>query len=104
MRQWGPSPPASPVPVTVLVSPGTYHEPSVLWADRRNITLAGATGLAADVVLTSSEGATLTVAADGATVRDLTVTSDVQQAGAVLVTTGRRVRYSNVVVLNGTFG
>ncbi|KQQ92112.1 pectate lyase [Arthrobacter sp. Leaf141] len=100
----GAIPSAQPRPVTVLVSPGTYHEPSVLWADRPNITLAGATGLAADVVLTTSEGATLTVAADGATVRDLTVTSDVQQSGPVLVTAGRRVRYSNVVVLNGTSG
>jgi len=89
-------------PVTVLLQPGIYHEPSVIWGDRRNITLAGATGNAADVVLTNSEGVTLLVAADGSAVRDLTVTSDAPQTGPVLLATGKDVTRTNVVVLNGT--
>lgn len=88
--------------VEVRLQPGTYHEPAVLWADRRNITLAGATGNPADVVLTNSEGVTLLVAADGATVRDVTVSSDVPQNGPVLETTGRGATLVNVRVLNGT--
>jgi pectate lyase len=94
----------NPGPVTVVLQPGAYHEPAVIWGDRRNVTLAGATGNAADVVLTASEGVTLLVAADGSTVRDLTVTSDAPQDGNVLKTTGRNVTYTNVVVLNGTSG
>ncbi|MEO3940712.1 right-handed parallel beta-helix repeat-containing protein [Paenarthrobacter nicotinovorans] len=89
-------------PVTVLLQPGIYHEPSVVWGDRRNITLAGATGNASDVTLTNSEGVTLLVAADGSTLRDLTVTSDTPQSGPVLLSTGRDVTRSNVTVLNGT--
>lgn len=100
----GAIPPHNPRPVTVLLQPGTYHEPSVIWGDRRNVTLAGATGNAADVVLTNSEGVTLVVAADGSTVRDLTVTSDTPQDGNVLQATGRNVSYANVTVLNGTSG
>ncbi|WP_231938500.1 pectate lyase family protein [Arthrobacter sp. B6] len=100
----GAIPSNNPGPVTVLIQPGTYHEPSVIWGDRRNVTLAGATGNAADVVLTNSEGVTLLVAADGSTVRDLTVTSDTPQDGNVLQTTGRNVSYANVTVLNGTSG
>jgi len=100
----GAIPPNNPGPVTVLLQPGTYHEPSVIWGDRRNVTLAGATGNAADVVLTNSEGVTLVVAADGSTVRDLTVTSDTPQDGDVLRGTGRNVSYANVTVLNGTSG
>lgn len=100
----GAIPPNNPGPVTVLLQPGTYHEPSVIWGDRRNITLAGATGNAADVVLTNSEGVTLVVAADGSTVRDLTVTSDTPQDGNVIRATGRNVSYANVAVLNGTSG
>ncbi|MEJ1192589.1 pectate lyase family protein [Pseudarthrobacter sp. CCNWLW207] len=100
----GAIPPNNPGPVTVLLQPGTYHEPSVIWGDRRNVTLAGATGNAADVVLTHSEGVTLVVAADGSTVRDLTVTSDTPQDGNVLQATGRNVTLANVAVLNGTSG
>ncbi|MGK3955624.1 pectate lyase [Arthrobacter sp. R4] len=100
----GAIPPNNPGPVTVLLQPGTYHEPSVIWGDRRNVTLAGATGNAADVVLTHSEGVTLVVAADGSTVRDLTVTSDTPQDGNVLHATGRNVTFANVTVLNGTSG
>ena len=100
----GAIPPNNPGPVTVLLQPGTYHEPSVIWGDRRNVTLAGATGNAADVVLTNSEGVTLVVAADGSTVRDLTVTSDTPQDGNVIRATGRNVSYANVAVLNGTSG
>ncbi|WP_242633390.1 right-handed parallel beta-helix repeat-containing protein [Arthrobacter sp. S39] len=100
----GAIPPNNAGPVTVLLQPGTYHEPSVIWGDRRNVTLAGATGNAADVVLTNSEGVTLVVAADGSTVRDLTVTSDAPQDGDVLRATGRNVIYTNVAVLNGTSG
>ena len=59
---------------------------------------------AADVVLTNSEGVTLVVAADGSTVRDLTVTSDTPQDGVILRATGRNVSYANVAVLNGTSG
>ncbi len=88
----------------MLLQPGTYHEPSVIWGDRRNVTLAGATGNAADVVLTNSEGVTLVVAACGSTVRDLTVTSDTPQDGNVLQSTGRNVSFANVTVLNGTSG
>ncbi|MBT2530983.1 right-handed parallel beta-helix repeat-containing protein [Arthrobacter sp. ISL-48] len=94
----------NPGPVTVLLQPGTYHEPAVIWGDRRNVTLAGATGHAADVILTNSEGVTLLVAANGSAVRDLTVTSDMVQDGNVLKTTGRNVSYANVTVLNGTQG
>lgn len=100
----GAIPPNNPGPVTVLLQPGTYHEPSVIWGDRRSVTLAGATGNAADVVLTNSEGVTLVVAADGSTVRDLTVTSDTPQDGNVLQVTGRNVTLANVAVLNGTSG
>ncbi|MDR7158054.1 pectate lyase [Arthrobacter sp. BE255] len=100
----GAIPPNNPGPVTVLLQPGTYHEPSMIWGDRRNVTLAGATGNAADVVLTNSEGVTLVVAADGSTVRDLTVTSDTPQDGDVIRATGRNVSYANVAVLNGTSG
>ncbi|WP_258061710.1 pectinesterase family protein [Arthrobacter sp. ZGTC412] len=100
----GAIPSHNPGPVTVLVQPGTYREPAVIWGDRRNVTLAGATGNAADVVLTNSEGVTLLVAANGAAVRDLTVTSDTPQDGNVLKTTGRNVSYSNVTILNGTSG
>lgn len=100
----GAIPPNNPGPVTVLLQPGTYHEPAVIWGDRRNVTLAGATGNAADVVLTHSEGVTLVVAADGSTVRDLTVTSDTPQDGNVLHATGRNVTFANVTVLNGTSG
>lgn len=100
----GAIPPNNPGPVTVLLQPGTYHEPAVIWGDRRNVTLAGATGNAADVVLTHSEGVTLVVAADGSTVRDLTVTSDTPQDGNVLHATGRNVTLANVTVLNGTSG
>ena len=100
----GAIPPNNPGPVTVLIQPGTYHEPAVIWGDRRNVTLAGATGLASDVVLTNGEGVTLLVAADGSAVRDLTVTSDTAQDGEVLKTTGRNVSYTNVAVLNGTSG
>lgn len=100
----GAIPSNNPGPVTVLIQPGTYHEPAVIWGDRSNVTLAGATGLATDVVLTNSEGVTLLVAADGSAVRDLTVTSDTVQDGDVLKTTGRNVSYTNVAVLNGTAG
>jgi pectate lyase len=100
----GAIPTKNPGPVTVLVQPGTYREPAVIWGDRRNITLAGATGKAEDVVLTNSEGLTLLVAADGSTVKDLTVTSDTPQNSSVLHATGRNVSYSNVAVLNGTSG
>ncbi|MDR6986915.1 pectate lyase [Paenarthrobacter nitroguajacolicus] len=100
----GAIPANNPTAVTVLVQPGLYHEPSVVWGDRRNITLAGATGNAADVVLSNSEGVTLTVAADGSTVQDLTVTSDTPQSGNVLQVAGKDVTCSNVTVLNGTSG
>lgn len=100
----GAIPSNNPGPVTILLQPGIYHEPSVIWADRRNITLAGATGQAADVVLTNSEGVTLLVAADGSTIRDLTVTSDTPQNGHVLKTAGSNVTLSNVTVVNGTSG
>ncbi len=100
----GAIPSNNPGPVTVLLQPGTYHEPSVIWGDRRNVTLAGATGNAADVVLANSEGVTLLVAADGSTVKDLTVTSDTPQDGDVLQVTGRNAILANVVVLNGTSG
>jgi hypothetical protein len=100
----GAIPANNPGPVTVLIQPGTYREPAVLWGDRRNVTLAGATGNADDVLLTNSEGVTLLVAADQATVKDLTVTSDTPQGGNVLRTTGRNVAYTNVTVLNGTSG
>ena len=100
----GAIPANNPGPVTVLIQPGTYREPAVMWGDRRNITLAGATGNAHDVVLTNSEGVTLLVAADQATVKDLTVTSDTPQGGNVLRITGSNTAYSNVTVLNGTSG
>ncbi|MBT2585249.1 pectate lyase [Arthrobacter sp. ISL-95] len=100
----GAIPTNNPTAVTVLLQPGVYHEPSVIWGDRRNITLAGATGNAGDVVLSNSEGVTLLVAADGSVLRDLTVTSDVPQSGHVLLITGRGVTRSNVTVLNGTAG
>ena len=54
----GAIPANNPRAVTVLLQPGIYHEPSVIWGDRRNITLAGATGNAGDVVLSNSEGVT----------------------------------------------
>ncbi len=94
----------NPAAVTVLVHPGIYHEPAIIWGDRRNVTLAGATGNASDVILTNSEGVTLLVAADGSTLRDLTITSDSPQPGYVLLTTGKDVTRSNVTVLNGTAG
>jgi pectate lyase len=100
----GAVPSRNPGPVTVLIQPGTYREPAVIWGDRRNVTLAGATGNAADVVLTNSEGVTLLVAADHAVIKDLTVTSDTPQGGNVLRTTGSNVSFSNVTVLNGTSG
>lgn len=98
----GAIPSNSPGPVTVLIQPGTYHEPAVLWGDRRNVTLAGATGQASDIVLTHSAGVTLEVAADGSSVRDITVTSDVLQGGPVLRASGRNITIDNVEVLNGT--
>ncbi|WP_354514537.1 right-handed parallel beta-helix repeat-containing protein [Paenarthrobacter sp. 4246] len=100
----GAIPANNPRAVTVLLQPGIYHEPSIIWGDRRNITLAGATGNSGDVILSNSEGVTLLVAADGSTVRDLTVTSDTPQSGNVLQVAGKDVTCSNVVVLNGTSG
>ncbi|ABM06902.1 pectinesterase family protein [Paenarthrobacter aurescens] len=100
----GAVPANNPAAVTVLVHPGIYHEPAVIWGDRRNITLAGATGNAEDVILSNSEGVTLLVAADGSALRDLTITSDIPQSGHVLLITGRGVTRSNVTVLNGTTG
>ena len=100
----GAIPANNPIPVTVLLQPGTYHEPSVIWGDRRNITLAGATGNPVDVILSNSEGVTLLVAADGSALRDLTVTSHLPQSGHVLLLTGRDVTLTNVAVLNGTAG
>ncbi|MDO6141940.1 pectinesterase family protein [Paenarthrobacter aurescens] len=100
----GAIPANNPRAVTVLLQPGIYHEPAVIWGDRRNITLAGATGNAEDVILTNSEGVTLLVAADGSALRDLTVTSDTPQSGHVLLVTGIGVSRTNVAVLNGTSG
>jgi hypothetical protein len=68
------------------------------------VTLRGATGRAADVVLTAEEGVTLWAGGDGTVVRDLTVTSDSPQDGDVVRTTGSGVEYVNVTVLNGRAG
>ena len=91
-------------PVTIRLGPGVYDEPVVIWKDRRNITLEGSTGNAADVVLTFKEGVTLLVAGNGTAVRDLTVTSGKIQTGFVVLTTGEDVSYENVTVLNGPHG
>jgi pectate lyase len=97
-------PAGSTRPVTIELQPGVYREPAVIWKDRRNVTLRGATGRAADVVLTAEEGVTLWAGGDGTVVRDLTVTSDSPQDGDVVRTTGSGVEYVNVTVLNGRAG
>jgi pectate lyase len=90
--------------VTIELQPGVYREPAVIWKDRRNVTLRGATGRAEDVVLIAERGVTLWVAGDGTIVENLTVTSDMLQTGDVIRTTGSGVEYRNVTVLNGGAG
>ena len=67
----------SPRPVEIVVGPGTYREVLTVWPGAEGLTIRGATGDPADVVVTydkpASDWATATVLADGVTLRDLTL-------------------------------
>ncbi|SKC45510.1 pectinesterase family protein [Krasilnikoviella flava] len=64
-------------PVEIVVGPGTYREVLSVWPGAEGLTIRGATGDPADVVVTydkpASDWATATVLADGVTLRDLTL-------------------------------
>ncbi|SDS75124.1 pectinesterase [Pseudarthrobacter equi] len=92
----GSIPAGSTQPRTITVKPGTYREVVNVWADRPNLTIQGATANPADVVITydlpansakffggtwgAVGSATLTVAAPGTTVRNLTVENAYDEA------------------------
>ncbi len=67
-------------PVEIVVEPGTYREVVSVWPGAEGLTIRGATGDPADVVVTYDKPhidwanlPTLTVFADGVTLRDLTL-------------------------------
>ncbi|WP_458112775.1 pectinesterase family protein [Arthrobacter sp. R1-13] len=81
---------------TITVKPGVYREVVNVWPDRKNVTITGATGNPADVVLSYNTAAgqpkffggtwgakgspTMTVAADNTTVTNLTVENTYDEA------------------------
>ena len=64
-------------PVEILVQPGTYREVVSIWPDADRLTIRGASGNPADVVITydkaSNDWPTLNVLADRVTLRGLTL-------------------------------
>ena len=83
-------------PRTITIKPGFYREAVNVWADRPNVTLQGATGNPADVVISydtpangakffggtwgAAGSATLNVLAENTTVRNLTVENAYDEA------------------------
>lgn len=108
-------------PRTITIKPGFYREVVNVWADRPNVTLQGATGDPADVVISydtpangdkffggtwGAEGsATLTVSADDVTLRDLTIENAYDEAvngpspAFAVVVTGEHVALAETVIL-----
>lgn len=98
---------------TVVIRPGTYRGTVTIPAARSGITLRGATGSAADVVITESRpqgssaqgNATVAALARDLTVRDLTIRNDYDEAAngssqaLALYTTGDRQVFRNVRLL-----
>ncbi len=105
-------------PRTITIQPGFYREMVNLWADRPNVTLQGATGDPADVVISYDlpangakffggtwgvEGsATFTISADDVTLRNLTVENTYDQANGTspayaINTVGERATFEGVV-------
>ncbi len=92
----GSIPHGSTKPRTITVKPGVYREVVNVWADRPNLTIQGATANPSDVVITydlpasgakffggtwgAVGSATLTVAATGTTVKNLTVENAYDEA------------------------
>lgn len=81
---------------TITVKPGVYREVVNVWPDRKNVTITGATGNPADVVISYNTAAgqqkffggtwgakgspTMTVAANNTTVKNLTVENTYDEA------------------------
>ncbi|MEU4603435.1 pectinesterase family protein [Kribbella sp. NPDC023972] len=108
-------------PVTIIVKPGIYREVVRIWAFQDNLTLRGATGNPADVVLTydlaagqqkfyggtfgHTGSATLGILGDDVTVENLTVENgwdeqaNFPSQAIALRTAGDRIRLDNVRVL-----
>ena len=116
----GSIPPDQKAPVTIVVKPGIYFEVTRVWRERNNVTIRGATGNPADVVMTAIWGVndpkfyhgtfgveaspTLAVYADNVTLKDLTVenTSTAPGPKIALRALGKNLSLNNVV-LNGDY-
>jgi pectinesterase len=81
-------------PVTIVVSPGTYREIVRIWDDQRDITLRGATGDPADVVITYD------LPADGAKFYG----GPYGLTGATFAAYGRGLTVAALTLENGTGG
>ncbi|MGF0115534.1 pectinesterase family protein [Promicromonospora sp. Marseille-Q5078] len=98
-------------PVEVVVEPGTYREVVTVWPGADRLTVRGATGDPADVVVTydkpASDWATATVLADRVTLRDLTLENayDADANGPAetlaLRDAGHRTALDDVVLVGG---
>jgi len=108
-------------PVTIVVKPGVYREVVRIWAFQDNLTIRGATGNPADVVLTydlaagqekfyggtfgATGSATLGILGDDVTVEDITVENgwdeqaNFPSQAIALRTAGDRIRLDNVRLL-----
>lgn len=87
---------AAPPGAVITVAPGVYREMPRVWAGRTDLTIRGATGDPADVVVTydlsadaakfyggtwgTAQSATLAVLADGVTVEDITLQNAADEA------------------------
>jgi pectate lyase len=88
-------------PVEIVVDPGTYAEVVSVWPGAENLTIRGATGNPADVVITYTWPPTLSVYADGVTLRALTLENTRDDESAALRTVGDDTTLVDVV-LRGT--
>ncbi|MFI2103464.1 pectinesterase family protein [Isoptericola sp. NPDC019693] len=98
-------------PVEIVVEPGTYREVVSVWPGAKHLTIRGATGDPADVVVTYDKPdtdwantPTLTVLADHVTLRDLTLENAYDGAAGpspayALRDAGERTALRDVVVL-----
>ena len=101
-------------PITITIAPGTYRGHVVIPAAKGNITLAGATGKATDVILSdtraaksssNTESATVGILANDVTVTGLTIANTYDEArngssqAVALYAGGDRQVYRNVRVL-----
>lgn len=108
-------------PATIVVKPGVYREVVRIWAFQDNLTIRGATGNPADIVLTydvaagqqkfyggtfgATGSATLGILGDDVTVEDLTVENgwdekaNFPSQAIALRTAGDRIRLDNVRLL-----